>query len=163
MADARFEDGQERPLRLIAQDGEDLKVISALVQDSVLGARDMLYERGKRRFSVLLNRFRWEDRAQAQVAGRAFERVRAVLDFADVTGVAHQGLERREVDTILSLLSIEFTPADADDFASPGRVVLTFAGDGAIALDVDCLDVTLADVTRPYVAPSRRAPEHGPD
>lgn len=163
MVDARFEDGQERPLRLLAHDADDLKVISALVQDSVLSASDMTSSRRKRRFSLLINRFRWEDRAQAQAAGRGFERVRAVLDFGDVTRVTHQGLERRDADTVLSLLAVEFLPAVADDSASPGRVMLTFAGDGAIALDVDCLDVTLADVTRPYAAPSRRAPEHGPD
>ncbi|KPQ08262.1 MAG: Protein of unknown function (DUF2948) [Rhodobacteraceae bacterium HLUCCA12] len=163
MTDARFEEGQERPLRLIARDGEDLKVISALVQDSILGGGDLRHDRRKRRFSLLINRFRWEDRDAARTAGRAFERVRSVLDFGDVTRVAHQGLERRDRDTVLSLLALAFTPATPDDPASPGRVVLTFAGDGAIALDVDCLDVTLADVTRPYIAPSRRAPEHGAD
>jgi hypothetical protein len=163
MADARFEDGQERPLRLIARDSEDLKVVSALVQDAVLSAQDLSYSARQRRFSLLLNRFRWEDRAAAQSAGRAFERVRAVLDFADVTRVAHQGLDRRDPDTVLSLLAVEFSATDGSDSASPGRVLLTFAGDGAIALDVGCLDATLADVTRPYAAPSRRAPEHGPD
>lgn len=161
MADARFEEGQERPLRLIARDSEDLKVISALVQDSVLSAQDLRYTARKHRFALLVNRFRWEDRAAAQAAGRAFERVRAVLDFADVTRVTHQGLDRRDADTVLSLLAVEFNAHDAADPASPGRVLLTFAGDGAIALEVDCLDATLADVTRPYAAPSRRAPEHG--
>ncbi len=163
MADARFEEGQERPLRLIARDSDDLKVISALVQDSVLGARDLSFSGRKRRFTLLLNRFRWEDRAAAQAAGRAFERVRAVLDFTDVTRVTHQGLDQRDADTVLSLLAVEFNANDATDPASPGRVQLIFAGDGVIALDVDCLDATLADVTRPYVAPSRRAPEHGPE
>jgi len=165
MADARFEDAQERPLRLIAQDVEDLKVISALVQDAVLTARDLTFSTRRRRFSLLVNRFRWEDHAQAQAAGRAFERVRAVLDFGDVIRVSHQGLDRRDPDTILSLLAVDFT-ADADaavDAPLSGRVLLTFAGNGAIALDVECLEVTLADVTRPYVAPSRRAPDHGPD
>jgi hypothetical protein len=32
--------------------------------------------------------------------------------------------------------------------------------DGAIAIDVECINVTLKDVTRPYVAPSRKAPNH---
>lgn len=163
MADARFEEGQERPLRLIARDSDDLKVISALVQDSVLTARDLTFSARSRRFSLLLNRFRWEDHAAAQSAGRVFERVRAILDFADVTRVTHQGLDRRDPDTVLSLLAVAFDAGDAADPASPGRVLLTFAGDGAIALEVDCLEATLADVTRPYAAPSRRAPEHGPD
>ena len=35
MTDAKFEDGGEGPLRLVAQDAEDLKVISTLIQDAV--------------------------------------------------------------------------------------------------------------------------------
>tara|TARA_R110002124_G_scaffold85382_2_gene221593 strand:- start:2130 stop:2636 length:507 start_codon:yes stop_codon:yes gene_type:complete len=162
MTDARFEDGAEKPLRLIARDGADLTVMSTLIQDAVLTGADLRYSKPRRRFSLLINRFRWEDRAQAQASGRRFERVRSVLDFADVTGVSHQGLER-DSDTVLSLLAVGFTPesevADGEP-AGPGRVVLTFAGDGALALDVECLEVELSDVTRPYAAPSGHAPEH---
>ncbi|WP_323035821.1 DUF2948 family protein [Pararhodobacter sp.] len=163
MTDARFEDGAERPLRLIARDADDLRVLSALVQDSVLTGADFQYQRARRRFSVLLNRFRWEDQAQAKAAGRRVERVRSVLDFSDVTAVAHQGLER-DGETILSLLSIAYVPqveVGADEPAGPGRVVLTFAGDGALALSVECLEVELSDVTRPYAAPSGKTPSHG--
>jgi hypothetical protein len=34
------------------------------------------------------------------------------------------------------------------------------AGDGAIALDVEALDIRLDDVTRPYRAPSGKVPHH---
>ncbi|GAB4271348.1 MAG: DUF2948 family protein [Pararhodobacter sp.] len=162
MTDARFEDGAERPLRLLARDAEDLTVLSALVQDAVLGGADMRYDRTRRRFSLLINRFRWEDEARAKAGGRPYERVRAVLDFSDVTAVAHQGLSR-DADTVLSLLSVTYEPEDAaapEGPAGPGRVILTFAGDGALALTVECLEVGLADVTRPYRAPSGRAPSH---
>jgi hypothetical protein len=162
MSDARFEDGAEKPLRLLAQDGEDLSVISALAQDGVLTGADMTYRKRERRFSLLLNRFRWEFPAQAR--GLAPERVRSVLDFADVRAVRHQGLDSRDSGTVLTLLSVQFTPEASPEEgapAGPGRVMLVFAGDGAIALDVECLDVQLRDVTRPYVAPSRRAPDHG--
>lgn len=163
MTDASFEDGQDRPLRLIARDAQDLTVISTLVQDAVLTGADLRYRRHTRRFSVLLNRFRWEDCAAAKASRRRVERVRAVLDFADVTGAAHQGLSR-DADTVLSLLSIGFEPADATpegEPAGPGTVVLTFAGDGALRLDVECLEVELVDVTRPYLAPSGHTPHHG--
>ena len=42
-----------------------------------------------------------------------------------------------------------------------GRVVLTLAGDGAIRLSVEALELHLRDVTRPYSAPSGKAPDHG--
>ena len=45
MTDARFEDGGERPVNLGAEDADDVKVISALLQDAVLTAADMDYRR----------------------------------------------------------------------------------------------------------------------
>ena len=162
MTDARFEDGAEAPLRLLARDAEDLRVLSALVQDAVLTGADLSYSKSRRRFSLLLNRFRWEDESRARASGRRFERVRAVLDFSDVTAVAHQGLSR-DKDTVLSLLSVDYAADAAPEDgapAGPGRVVLTFAGDGALQLTVECLEVELSDVTRPYAAPSSHAPTH---
>jgi len=41
-----------------------------------------------------------------------------------------------------------------------GRVELTLAGDGVIAVDVEALELLLRDVTRPYVAPSGKVPGH---
>jgi hypothetical protein len=38
--------------------------------------------------------------------------------------------------------------------------VFTLAGDGAIRLSVEAIELMLKDVTRPYVAPSKKAPSH---
>ena len=156
MADARFEDGDERPLNLIARDGDDLRVISALVQDAVLPVTEMTWDRKARRFAVLLNRFRWEDRAAAEAAKRPVERVRSLLVVEDVLAVRTQGIDRRDKDMVLSLLSLGWEPG-AD---GTGRLVLTLAGDGAVGVEVEALDVALRDVTRPYRAPSGKVPSH---
>jgi len=154
--DARFEDGGERPLRLMALDADDLKVISALAQDAVFPITEMSWQPARRRFALLLNRFRWEDADKAATRGREVERVQSVLAVSDVLKVQSQGVDRGEKDLVLSLLSIAFEPAED----GMGRLVLTLAGDGAIALEVEALDVTLQDVTRPYVAPSHQTPHH---
>ena len=70
--------------------------------------------------------------------------------------VRTQGIDRSDKDMVLSLLAVAFTPGED----GAGRIELTLAGDGAIAIDVEALEVTLRDVTRPYVAPSRKAPGH---
>ncbi|QUS34967.1 DUF2948 family protein [Falsirhodobacter algicola] len=150
MTDARFEDGDERPLYLGAQDAEDLKIVSALVQDAVLPITEMRYRPGRRQFLMLINRFRWEDRVPAP------ERVRALLAFDGVLGVRSQGIDRTDRDLVLSVLSLRWTPGDD----GAGVLELVLAGDGAVALQMEALDVTLRDVTRPYVAPSRRVPNH---
>jgi hypothetical protein len=156
MTDARFEDGGEAPLRLVAQDVEDLTVLSTLVQDAVLQVTELKHDRKARRFAVLLNRFRWEDRDHAARAGRPFERVRSVLVVEDVLKVQSLGFDRADRDLVLSLLSMDFSAGED----GTGRLTLTFAGDGAVALDVEALDIRLDDVTRPYRAPSGKAPHH---
>ena len=154
--DAKFEDGGEEPLRLKALDADDLKIIATLTQDAVFPITEMSWQPGKRRFGLLLNRFRWEDRKRAADQGRKFERVQSLLVVGDVLKVASSGINRADKETILSLLEIAFTP----DEDGSGRLELVLAGDGAIALEVECLDVSLSDVTRPYGAPSKRAPGH---
>ena len=151
--DARFEDGREAPLNLGALDTDDLQVISSLVQDAVFPITEMRWEARARRFALLLNRFRWEDAGKER---HAPERVQALLSFEDVLRVSSQGIDRSDTDMILSILSISFEPG-AD---GAGDMTLVLAGDGAIRLSVEAIDVTLRDVTRPYVAPSKSVPEH---
>lgn len=154
--DATFEDGREAPLRLKALDAEDLAVMAALVQDAVFPAAEMKWDRKARRFAILLNRFRWEDAPNAKARKRSYERVQAVLAFEDVMKVQSQGVDKSDPDMVFSLLAMSFVPG-AD---GAGRLELTLAGDGVIALDVEALEVILQDVTRPYVAPSNKAPSH---
>lgn len=154
--DARFEDAGEQPLRLIAQDTADLDVIATLAQDAVFQVAEISWEPAKRRFALLLNRFRWEDSEDARAARRTYERVRSLLVFMDVTRVASSGFDRQHRDLVMSLLDIKFTPAND----GTGQFLLTLAGDGAIGLEVECINAQLVDVTRPYAAPSHAAPDH---
>ena len=114
-------------LALMAQTAEDLAVIAALVQDAVLTAADMRWDPKARRLVLLLNRFRWEDQTAAQRAGRPYERVRALLILSDVTKIAGQGITKGDADTVLSLLDLTWEPGAE----CTGRILMTFAGDGA--------------------------------
>jgi len=156
MSDAKFEDGGDKPLRLKAMDGEDMTVLSSLAQDAVFPASEMKWDRKARRFALLINRFRWEDAPNAKIGKRQVERVQAVLSIEDVVAVQTQGVSGRDADTIHALLSVTFEAGDD----GTGRVILTLSGDGAIAIDVEALEIMLRDVTRPYIAPSRKVPQH---
>lgn len=157
MADARFEDGTpEQSLRLKAETADDLSVISALVQDAVTQTSDMSWMRKKHQFAVLLNRFRWEDKTAAERSQRPFERVQSLLVVRNTLGTRAQDIDPNDKDLVLELLGISFEPADD----GAGQVLLTFAGDGVLAMDVECLDVQLQDVSRPYVARSQSVPSH---
>ena len=156
MSDAKFEDGGDKPLRLKAMDGEDMTVLSSLAQDAVFPASEMKWDRKARRFALLINRFRWEDAPNAKIGKRQVERVQAVLSIEDVVAVKTQGVNGRDADMVHALLSVTFEAGDD----GTGRVVLTLSGDGAIAIDVEALEIMLRDVTRPYIAPSRKVPQH---
>ncbi|WP_422000023.1 DUF2948 family protein [Roseovarius mucosus] len=151
--DAKFEDGREAPLNLGAIEEDDLKVISSLAQDAVFPITEMTWRPGQRRFGLLINRFRWEDQGLKR---HGPERVQALLVVDNVLRVASQGINRHDKDTILSLLAITFEPGSE----GAGHVLLTLAGDGALRLEVEALEVTLKDVTRPYRAPSGKVPHH---
>ena len=154
--DAGFNDELDRPLNLGAQDAEDLQVISSLIQDAVLTVNEINWNRMERQTVFLLKRFRWEDVELAKQQGRDPERVKSLLVIQNATGLASHGIDRKQTDAILSLMSLEFSGAED----GVGDMILTFSGDGAMKVQIDGLDITLRDVTRPYVAPSKQVPHH---
>ena len=134
-------------LKLLAEDGDDLQVISAALQDAVTRIGDISYEQVPRRLTIAFNRFRWEK-------GKARERVRSALQLGGVIGVKARNLRRDATDAVLVLLAITFEPGEAPG----GHVVLSFAGGGDLRVEVECIDAALADVTAPW--PTPRAPRH---
>ena len=153
MTDARFEDARETPLNLGAIDADDLKIIATLVQDAVFPVTEMAWNRAEGRFALLLNRFRWEEPVKGHLQP---ERVQSVLAVDCTKNVATSGIDRHDADLILSILTLSFEETDAPS----GHLLITLAGDGAIRLAIEAIDVTLKDVTRPYAAPSGHTPRH---
>ncbi|MEM7766530.1 MAG: DUF2948 family protein [Pseudomonadota bacterium] len=140
------------PLRLLAEDGDDLRIIASAVQDSVTKTANLKFRKPARRFTLELNRFRWEAK---DVRNRPAERVRSILSADQVLSVKTRGITKADPDLVLSLLDITFRPHDDPP---GGTLTLAFAGDGDIRLEVDTLDVTLLDSD--YVWPTRKTPDH---
>jgi hypothetical protein len=136
------------PLKLLAQDADDLAVVSAALQDAVAKIGDIRWDASARTLTLACNRFRWESGA------RKGERIRSALQLGDVTGVQARKLRRDAKGAVVELLSLAFEPGEAPG----GAVLLTFAGGGDLKVTVDCLDVILADVSEPWSTP--RKPGH---
>jgi hypothetical protein len=151
--DATFEDGAEQPIRLRGESTDDLTVIASLTQDAILPASEISWLPRENRFGLLLNRYRWENKTKDA------ERVQTVLVFDSVTAARTNGVNANDKDQILSLLDITFNAGDD----GAGTLTLVLAGDGEIALDVECIDIILQDATRPYIAPSKSQPKHAFD
>ncbi|QIE57273.1 DUF2948 family protein [Pikeienuella piscinae] len=152
--DATFGDGGEAPLRLRAESAEDLAVISALAQDAVGKVANVHYAPRRRRFSVLVYRFRWEDRDRAEREKRAYERVAAALTFDDVLRARAAGLDPREKSAVFNILGIDFQPGEE----CGGMITLTCSGGAAVQMQVECVNVALVDLTRPWAAGGQ--PQH---
>ena len=132
------------PLRLLAEDADDLHIISAALQDAILRPVDIVWEPSARRVTLKLSRFCWE-------CGGT--RVMAAMQFGDVIAVKSRRLPRLP-ESALELLAMEFAP----DEAPGGRIILMFAGGGDLRIDVECLDAVLTDLSERW--PARLAPTH---
>ena len=136
------------PLRLLAQDIEDLEVISAALQDAIVKVGDINFESGARRLTVALNRYRWETKGG--------ERVRSALQFGSVLSLEARKVRRGAKDAVLELLALTFEPGDAPG----GLLTFSFAGGADLRAKVECIEAVLADVSRPW--PTSRTPRHQP-
>ena len=150
--DAKYEDGADSPLKLMAVDVEDLKVIATLVQDSVIPVSEISWRSKQNRFALLINRARWED----QVEVSSIERVQSVLVFDDISKVSTLGIDQNISENILSLLTITWEVSSD----TTGVFQLVFSGNNIISLNAECINILLQDVTRPYQATSKKRPKH---
>ena len=134
-------------LRLVADDADDLQVISAQMQDALIRRADLNFDKKRRRFAFVANRFAWEAMPQRQ-------RRRAGLHFDDVTAVKVLGFDKTSADAVLSLLAITFTRSGT----LAGMITLAFSAAKEIRLSVDCINVTLADLGQAWAAET--VPDH---
>lgn len=134
------------PLQLLAQDPEDLAVISAALQDAVAKVGDIVFEARSRRLTIAFNRYRWE-------AGER-QRVRSALQVGGVLDLKARKIRRERKDAVVELLTIAFDAGEAPG----GALTLSFAGGGDLRAEIECIDAVLADVSQPW--PTPRAPAH---
>ena len=127
------------PLKLIALDRDDVEIISTHLQDSVLKAADIRWRPSENRLVLAVNRFDWE---ATQETAPEYRRRRAVLRFDRVRNCKCRNIDRNDGEAVLNLLAVEFAETDMP----AGVVTLVFSGGAALRLEVECLEVELADL-----------------
>ncbi|MGE0751242.1 MAG: DUF2948 family protein [Variibacter sp.] len=142
------------PLKLIALDKEDIEVVSAHLQDSIVKVGDIHWRPAERRLVVALGRFDWET---AKSGSPRYMRHLAALRFDRVEACQCRNVMQQAKDAVLNLLAIEFQETDAP----AGIVTLVFSGGGALRLQVECLEIELADLGPTWSATC--CPEHAID
>lgn len=153
------------PMRLRAEDEEDLKVVSACLQDAIVPIGEMCFQQDERRFVLVVNRFKWESagRRRADDGPSAddddlfpFERTHCGVRFENVSAVKTRGIDLRDRRQMLELLSVE-TATDG--------IALHFAGGGCIRLLTASMVCLLEDLGEPWptsCCPCHPLEEEGP-
>ena len=78
-------------LKLMGNNHEDLKVISAYSQDSIVAVKDMVFLKKNRIFLLIINRFMWEDIEKGIY--RQNKRIRCAIKFEGILKVKSKKIE----------------------------------------------------------------------
>ena len=139
-------------LKLIARTEEDLRVISAHLQDSIVSTTNIASLKKNKIFLMQLNRFMWEDVEKGVF--RKNKRIRTVLKFENVLRVSSKNINQNKKDRFLDFLAIEMFKMPDKNF----EMNLIFSGDVVIKLVVEAIEVTLDDQGSSWE--SKNKPKH---
>ena len=131
-------------LKLIGKNEEDLKIISAYLQDSVVIIKDIVFLKKNRTFIMILNRFMWEDVEKGVF--RQNKRIRCALKFEEVLKVKSQNINQKRKDKPLEYLAIKCGPNLDKTF----EIKIFFAGGSIITIIVEFIEVFLNDLGLPW-------------
>ena len=126
-------------LKLLAKTDEDMRVISAHLQDSIVKTSDIANLEKNRIFLMQLNRFMWEDVEKGVF--RKNKRIRTVLKFENVLKVFSKNINQKKKDNFLDFLAIETIKMPDNNY----EMKITFAGDSIIRIVAEVIEVTLDD------------------
>ena len=126
-------------LKLIARTEEDLRVVSAHLQDSIASIADIANLKKNKIFLMQLNRFMWEDVEKGVF--RKNKRIRTILKFENVLKVESRKINQLKKDKFLDFLAIETSNTPDNNY----EMKIIFAGDSIIKITCEVIEVTLDD------------------
>ena len=139
-------------LKLIAKTEEDLRVISAHLQDSIVNQSDIAHLKTNKIFLIQLNRFMWEDVEKGVF--RKNKRIRTILKFDNVIRVNSKNISQISKDKFLDFLAIESNKMPDKNY----EMKLIFSGDSIIKITAEVIEITLDDQGEPW--DTKNKPKH---
>ena len=130
---------EAKNLKLIARTEEDMRVVSAHLQDSIASISDIANLKKNKIFLMQLNRFMWEDVEKGVF--RKNKRIRTILKFENVLEVHSKNINQSKKDKFLDFLAIECTIMPDNNY----EMNIIFAGDSIIKIISEVIEVTLDD------------------
>ena len=139
-------------LKLIARTDEDLRIISAHLQDSIASVTNIANLQKNKIFLMQLNRFMWEDVEKGVF--RKNKRIRTILKFDNVIKVNAKNISQSNKDKFLDFLAIESHKMPDNNY----EMKLIFSGDSIIKIIAEVIEVTLDDQGEPW--DTKNKPKH---
>ena len=136
-------------LKLNAISVEDLRVISAHLQDSITQVKDIVHLKKNRIFLIQFNRFMWEDVEKGIY--RKNKRVQSILKFDNVLKVHSKNLNQKNKDRFLDFLAIESLLLSDKSY----EIKLNFAGDILVKLNAEVIECFLEDLGEPWITKNK--------
>ena len=130
---------EPKNLKLIARTEEDLRVVSAHLQDSIASVADIANLKKNKIFLMQLNRFMWEDVEKGVF--RKNKRIRTILKFENVMKVLSRNINQLKKDKFLDFLAIETNITPDKNY----EMKIIFAGNAIIRIISEVIEVTLDD------------------
>jgi hypothetical protein len=141
------------PLRLLAQDEEEIHILSAHLQDGLFPLTSMHFEKADKTFSCLVNRFCWEH-VDAHPNEDRYYRVHAGLVFSDVLAIHQRGFDQKHPQRILNLLMMSMS----EHKNGHKTIHLLFSGDKEVKVEVASIQCRFGDVDHPWL--TNKKPTH---
>jgi hypothetical protein len=130
-------------LKLIGKNQEDLKVISAYSQDSIVNVKDIVFLKENRTFVMITNRYMWEDVEKGVF--RKNRRIRCAIKFEEVLTVKSKNINKKNKKP-LECLAIECNLIVDNNY----DIKIFFSGDSVITLVSEAIEVVMHDLGKPW-------------
>ena len=131
-------------LKLIGKNQENLKVISAYLQDSIVVVNDMVFLKQNKTFIMIVNRFMWEDFEKGTF--RAVKRIRCAVKFEEVLEVKSHNINQKNKKRSLEYLAIQCSSNIDETY----NIKIFFAGDSVITILSEAIEVFMRDLGKPW-------------
>ena len=131
-------------LKLLGRNQEDLKVISAYLQDSILIVKDIVFLKQNRTFIMIVNRFMWEN-VEKEVFMQN-KRIRCAVKFEEVIKVVSKNINQKNKNKLLECLAIKCSSI----FEETYKIKIFFAGNSIITIISEVIEVALHDLGKPW-------------
>ena len=131
-------------LKLIGKNQDDLKVISAYLQDSIVTVKDIVFLKQNKSFIMIVNRFMWEDAVKGVFSKN--KRIRCAIKFEEVLAVRSKNINQKNKNKPLECLAIKCSLI----FDETYKIKIFFAGNSIITIISEVIEVALHDLGKPW-------------